>query len=476
MFRGESPKSNIPLLIKNWYNPLSIIQRGYSQVTIKKHLSFSSLRSCLSSAFRNFRDIRQKEKIKHSLHDAVMSAFACMHFQDKSFLQFEKRLEEILHPENLKTMFDIQSIPEVTQIRSILDHLDSKQFSSVFKEIFARLQRGKHLEQYQVLPGLYYAAMDATEYFSSKKIKCKGCLTCEHANGDITCSHKALQIALMHPNMAQVIPLMPEAIQNTDGENKQDCEMNAAKRLIPKLRREHPKLGFIIGGDALFSKQPIIEDVLKEDMHYLFVAKPDDHEYMMSYIEAVRPLKAVQIMSCQQKDGKIHRYEWVNDVPLNKRKDGIRVNYLSFSIIVLQKDGTEKITYQNSWVTDLLVSKSNIEQLAKAGRGRWKIENECFNTLKNQGYAIDHNYGHGENHLAFNIYLLTLIAFLFHQIFELTDRQYQACRKKFGSKSHLWETLRVYSKILIFNSWEMLLDFALDPIKFGVTMSQLRSP
>ncbi len=290
------------------------------------------------------------------------------------------------------------------------------------------------------------------------------------------CSHKALQVAIMHPSMAQVIPLMPEAIQNSDGENKQDCEMNAAKRLIPKIRREHPKLGFIIGVDALFSKQPIIEDILSEGMHYLFVAKPDDHEYMMSYLDAIKPLGVVHTISYKQKDGKIHRYEWANDVPLNKRKDEIRVNYLSFSIIVPQNDGKEKIIYRSSWVTDLLVNKNNVEQLARIGRGRWKIENECFNALKNQGYAIDHNCGHGENHLAFNIYLLTLIAFLFHQIFELTDRQYQACRKKFGSKTHLWETLRVYSKILIFNSWEMLLDFALDPIKFGVTMSQLRSP
>ena len=405
-----------------------------------------------------------------------MAAFACMHFQDKSFLQFEKRVDEALHPENLKQIFGIQTIPEVTQIRAVLDNVDSEKFRPIFKEVFSRLQRGKYLEQYQVLPGLYYAVMDATEYFSSKKISCPGCLTCEHANGDVTCSHKTLQIAIMHPSMSQVIPLMPEAIHNSDGQLKQDCEMNAAKRLIPKLRQEHPKLGLIMGGDALFSKQPIIDDVLSNGMHYLFVAKPDDHEYMMTYIDIARQLQGVNFIFCPQKGDKIHRYEWVNDVPLNKRKDGIRVNYLSLTVISIQKDGSEKITFRSSWVTDLTVGKTNVELLSRVGRSRWKIENECFNTLKNQGYAVEHNYGHGENHLAFNIYLLTLIAFLFHQVFELTDRLYQACRKKFGSKTHLWETLRAYAKILVFNTWEMLLDFALDPVKYGVTMSQLRSP
>jgi len=445
-------------------------------VHTKKHLSFGGLRSFLSSVFRGFSDPRQKGKVKHHIHDAAMAAFACMHFQDKSFLQFEKRVDEALHPENLKQLFDIQTIPEVTQIRSVLDSCDSEQFRPVFKEVFSRLQRGKHLEQYQVLPGLYYGAMDATQYFKSKKISCPGCLTCEHANGDITCSHKVLQVAIMHPDMRQVIPLMPEEIHNSDGQLKQDCEMNAARRLIPKLHGEHPKLGLIIGGDALFSKQPLIEDIVSNGMHYLFVAKPDDHEYMMAYIDLARECKGVNSISCPQKGDKIFKYEWINDVPLNKRKDGIRVNYLSLTIVSVRKDGSEKITFQSSWVTDLKVEKTNVELLSSVGRCRWKIENECFNTLKNQGYEAEHNYGHGEKHLAFNIYLLTLIAFLFHQVFELTDLLYQACRQKFGSKTHLWETLRTYVKILVFETWEKLLDFALNPIKYGVTMTPSLSP
>src|SRR5271163_3513870 len=181
---------------------------------IKKYLSFSSLRSLLSSVFRVLPDSRQKGKILHSLHDAAMSAFACMHFQDKSFLQFEKRVSEVLHPDNLKNLFDIQSIPEVSQLRKIIDEIDSELLRPVFKETMSRLQRSKYLEQFQVLPGLLYGAMDATEYFSSKKISCPGCLSSKHANGSVSCSHKVLQIAIMHPNMRQVIPLMPEEIRN----------------------------------------------------------------------------------------------------------------------------------------------------------------------------------------------------------------------------------------------------------------------
>ena len=85
--------------------------------------------------------------------------------------------------------------------------------------------------------------------------------------------------------------------------------------------------------------------------------------------------------------------------------------------------------------------------------------------MKNHGYCMEHNYGHDQKNMAFNFYLLTLLAFFMHQIFELTDRQYQACREKFGSKKHLWEKLRSWIDIIIFETWEKLLEFALAPKK-----------
>jgi hypothetical protein len=126
-------------------------------------------------------------------------------------------------------------------------------------------------------------------------------------------------------------------------------------------------------------------------------------------------------------------------------------------------DNEEKIIYKNSWVTNIEVSNDNIERLVKAGRSRWKSENECFNTLTNQEYYIEHNYGHGSTNACFNYCLLSILAFFFHQIFELTDESYLACRNKFGSKKSLWETLRSYIRIIIFDAWDLLLQFVLRP-------------
>jgi hypothetical protein len=429
----------------------------------KKHLGFGSLRIALSGLFNELPDRRQELKTSYAIHDAMMSGFACMFFQDPSLLQFQKRLQEERNRDNLQTLFDVKDIPEDTQMREIIDQVDSDELRPIFKEYFFRLQRGKHVSEFQLLPGLYVCSIDGTQYYHSQSIHCPGCLVTKHSNGKISYSHKVLQAAIMHPAKRQVIPLMPEEIRNTDGYTKQDCEVNAAKRWIAGIKRDHPRLGLIIVGDDLFSRQPFICDVLSAGMHYIFVAKPTTHSYMMEWIEAYDEIDEMRITD---EKGRIHVYEWMNDIPLNGGEDSIKVNYFQYKIISEDVDGKEEIHYINSWVTDLEIIKGNVTILVRGGRCRWKVENECFNTLKNQGYHLEHNYGHGSKNLCFNFFLLTLLAFYFHQIFELTDGLYQACRKKFGSKRHMWETLRSYIKILIFETWEHLLDFALTPLKY----------
>lgn len=429
---------------------------------IKKHLNFTSLRKKASEIFASVPDWRQKSKITISIHDAMMSGLACMYFQDPSLLQFQIRMQEDQHRNNLNTLFGVEHIPKDTQMREIIDEVSSEYFRPIFRDYYLRLQRGKHLEQFQIFPGVYYFPVDGSQFFASKDIHCEQCLTKEYQSGSTNYSHQVLQGGIAHPDCSEVIPFMPEQIINTDGSTKQDCEMNAAKRFLKKLYQAFPQLGLLIGGDALFSKQPIIEDTLSYNMHYLFAAKPDDHKYMMEWLNGYFALNHVEFID---EKGRKHFYEWMNDVPLNGSKDSIYVNYLRCTITKKNKKGEDEVVFKNSWVTDLVISENNIKTLVKAGRCRWKNENELFNVMKNHGYCMEHSYGHGQQHMAFNFYLLTLLAFLIHQIFELTDKQYQACRKKFGSKKHLWEKLRSWIDIIIFETWEKLLEFALAPKK-----------
>lgn len=142
--------------------------------------------------------------------------------------------------------------------------------------------------------------------------------------------------------------------------------------------------------------------------------------------------------------GRTHLYEWVNEVPLNGKEDAPSVNYFEYRM----KD-RGKIVYHNSWVTDFIIDDDNVEELVRLGRSRWMIENEVFNTVKNHGYHIDHNYGHGVKNLSTNFFL--------HQIFALTDRTYQWLRKNVGSKKNLWDHLRLACSMVVFPDWHDLL-------------------
>lgn len=206
----------------------------------KKHLGFAALRRTLSERFHQIEDKRQKGKVRHSMHDCLMSGFAMMYFQDPSLLQFQRRLEEEIHNNNLKTIFGVQSIPKDTQMRDVIDEIEGKELEPLFADYFRALQRGKHLEGYRVLGDYYLISMDGSGYFSSDKIHCPGCLRKESKSGKIIYAHQILQAALMRPGKREVIPLAPEAILNSDGNGKQDCEISAGKRLIKKIRSAPP--------------------------------------------------------------------------------------------------------------------------------------------------------------------------------------------------------------------------------------------
>ena len=428
---------------------------------IKKHLGFAGLLKIMAGRIKQINDTRQQVKVDYSLHDCVMSAFAMMYLQDPSILAFQSRLQDRIQRNNLSTIFGVHNIPKDNQLRNVLDGLPIEALSPIFADFLGDLQRGKHLTQYQLLGGRYLIPIDGSEYFSSEKIHCPHCLHKKPKKGNVRYYHQILQATIVHPDQRHVLPLAPEPIQNTDGTNKQDCEINAAKRLIAKIRTTHPKLPIIIGGDGLYSKQPFIDELKTANMSYILVAKPSDHKILFEWVQEMFGLKAGNLMAFTDKKGRKHQYRWVNDIPLNGSKDADQVNFFDYRIIT-----NGKTTYRNSWVTDMTIDENNIVDLVKAGRARWKIENETFNTLKNQGYHLEHNFGHGRENLSMIFFMINLLAFYVHQILDLTDLLYQKVRyTKFTSRKEFWNQLRCTIRILIFPHWQSLMQFIWDPEK-----------
>src|SRR5438309_2523820 len=198
----------------------------------RKHLSADALFRFVRSGFANIPDPRTAE-VDISLTDALMSGFAMFSLTSPSLLAFDKERAE----GNVHTIYGIQRVPCDTRMREILDPVSPKWLRPVFKSVFGQLQRGKALEAMTFFDGHYLLALDGTEYFASKTIHCASCLQRVHRNGSVTYAHQMVGAAIIQPDQRAVIPLMPEPIVNRDGMDKNDCERNATKRFVSKLRQ-----------------------------------------------------------------------------------------------------------------------------------------------------------------------------------------------------------------------------------------------
>ncbi len=398
---------------------------------IRKHLSASGLYALVRKGFDKFEDYRAVNA-KISLSDALMSGFAMFSLKDSSLLEFDDRREK---DGNLKRIFNLEHIPSDTQMRSILDKVKPESFRPVYKDVFREVQRGKVLEK-MIFMGGYLTSLDGSGYFSSKSIHCNSCLERVNAEtGEITYSHQMLGAAIVHPERAEVIPLMPEPIIKQDGETKNDSERNAAKRFLSKLREDHPHLPFIIIEDGLSSNAPHIRELKKHNMHFILGVKEGDHAFLFNYVR--QAAQKGQVSTVEFREGNIlHRFRFINEAPLNASNQDLLVNFVEYWEI---SDGK---TQHFCWVTDFTVSEWNVYKIMRGGRARWKIENETFNTLKNQDYHFEHNFGHGKLHLSVVFAMLMMLAFLVDQIQQLVCQLFQAVLQKKGSRKRLWEHMR----------------------------------
>ena len=401
----------------------------------RKHLSADSLVTLLRNRFEKLTDSRSGVPTI-SMADAVMSAFAMFSLKDPSLLAFDKRRDD----KNLEALYQIKRVPSDTQMRVILDPLPPEELRPTFGDVFRAVQRGKVLESYRYLDEGYLLALDGTGYFSSEKVHCPNCMEKHHADGRVSYYHQTLGAAIVHPDRSAVLPLMPEPILKQDGETKNDCERNAARRYLAKFRAEHPTLQVIVVEDALSSNAPHVRDLQEYDMHFILGVKEGDHAYLFEEVRRreEQGLCVESVIVHTSEPHLEHLFTIVHDVPLNESNTDVRVTFLRY----IEHNNADDTLRIFTWITDIKVTKANVWHVMRAGRARWKIENETFNTLKNQGYGYEHNYGHGEENLSVVFALLMMLAFLVDQVLQLCDPLFQGALEKLGSKRLLWERMR----------------------------------
>ena len=414
---------------------------------VRKHLSGQGLFDTVYRCFQKVKDPLRKGRKNMTIIDYMMSALAIFSLKFPSLLQYDEQRHNPNVSENFKNLFHVQTPPSDTAVREVLDHVDPASIRPAFKKLFALLQRGKALEPYQILNGHYLISVDGTGFFSSSKVKCENCCVKTDRQGKTTYYHQLLGAAVVHPDHKVVVPLCPEMIQKQDGSKKNDCERNAAKRFLENLRREHPHLKAIIVEDALAANAPHINHLETFDFKYIIGVKPGDHEYLFDWFNNGN----YQTFEYTTTEGVEHRFHYLNDLPLNEANKDKKVNFIEY----WEKPPKGKAKHF-SWITNIEVTQSNITEIMKGARARWRIDNETFNTLKNQGYNFEHNYGHGYKHLSHNFSQLMMLAFLIDQSQLLCCRAYQAARSQASTFRALWESMRVFFLHIPIASWTEL--------------------
>jgi hypothetical protein len=329
----------------------------------------------------------------------------------------------------------------------------------MYRLVFQRLEQCGLLETLRSYSNSLLIAMDGTEYFSSQKIHCLNCSHRELANEKTNYFHSTLTPVIVQAGNENVISLEPELITPQDGHEKQDCEIEAGKRWVSVYGKYYARWNVAILGDDLFSRQPFCLTLKDNKLHFILVCKPDSHAYLyesVAFLAAQGALGTYQKRIWNGKHGENNTYRYANLLPLHGGKDAMLVNWAE---VTITHEETGTVIYQNAFITDFEVQENNVEAIVRDGRARWKIENENNNVLKTKGYHLEHNFGHGSQHLSSVLLSLNLLAFLFHTVMGLVDEKYRLLRQVLRKRQTFFQDVETLLRYFLFDSWDELFVF-----------------
>ena len=307
----------------------------------------------------------------------------------------------------------LQEMPHYDTLNYYLEKLSPQCLAGLRKKMIASLIRGRQFYRNRLLGKYWRVVLDGTQLYCFKERHCENCLsttrTTEDGKKETYYYHRVLEAKLVLGEKV-VLSLDTEFIENEKEDvPKQDCEINAAKRLLERLKKGHPRLPVCIQGDCLYAAESIMEICRKNGWKYIFTQKSTRQKNVAesyAWIEEGGGKKQVNGI-CQEKG----TGAYINHV---EEVAGKTETMNLYEYEYTKKDGVTKVKFQ--WISDIDLTKRNLEEMITAARGRWKIENEGFNNQKTGIYRIEHMNSRNSNAMK-NHYLLTQIADLIMQIY-----------------------------------------------------------
>jgi hypothetical protein len=419
---------------------------------------------------------REGFNLTYTFADAIKSAFGIFLFQHLSMLSYQESLDRGNQRKNAGNILGVKEIPCGNQTTRLLDEAEPEGFDENFKTGIRQAEEYGVLDQYRVLDGGVLVAVDGVWFQTSEKVHCGHCLHIT-SKGKTRYYHSMAAAAIVRPGGVVVLPLAPEMIRNEAGlqndggspekrsyeEQKQDCERRAAQRLLERHGGYYKELKATMLGDDLYASHDTCKAVAGHGLSFLFTCKDESHPWIAEQVKWGEG-ETLVVTEWNGKTRLEHRYRWVNGIENRAEGEKLLVNYLCFETYDLEKG---KAVYRNSWITDKPVARENARLLVECARTRWKIENENNNVLKNYGYHLEHNFGHGGNHACEIYCILNLLAFLVHGLMILCDEDFIKARSYFGRRDEFYNALRTFFWAFEFRSWDGFLLFVITHARGG---------
>ena len=374
---------------------------------------------------REVDDCRKKAST-YELAAHMTACLAMFLFKSGSRNQYNQYREDIQFKTNYQRLFGFK-MPHGDSVQNVMDLLDIFQIEQLKQKMIQVLIQRKTFHSSRYRGHWFRVAVDASGIGSYDHQRDEQCLQRTSKKGKTTYFHSVLEARLITPNGFS-ISIATEWIENPENGdyNKQDCERKGFIRLAAKLKKAYPRLPMLILADGLYPYEGFFALCKANQWSYCVTFKDGNLTSVWEEVMELQQLqsKNTRLEICYRPDGKIveQAFQWVTGIDYKSHI----LNWLECieTIKPIKAEGADeklKIT-RFVHITDLPINISNIVDTSRTGRLRWKIENEGFNTLKNGGYGMEHQYARKSYCALKNYFQFMQMAQLIHQLMTLTTR------------------------------------------------------
>lgn len=410
----------------------------------------------------------RRAAVTYSLPSIIQTALSNVLFRMGSKNAFHKEGRSSEEAEaSIAKFCGIESglLPTTRAIDDVLKRLNYEEINEVQMSLFDGLRKDKLFSNHSMLTpgGEYHIAIDAEtihKYTEDSAHDCKNCPFClkRERGEEVWYLHTHLVISFVCPGRFKLplylYPIHAQSLKLEKGVSeekfKQECELAALPIVIAKIRERFPRLNFCVLLDSLYANGPVIKLLNEYRMDFMIVRKKGCMKTVGQDCDGLEKIADDQIVgrleeTCIEKEKEYKRsYRFFNDI----NYQGMKLNVLRFEERVFDRAGIQLSRVCWEWLVSFRLKKKNAPLTAFRGRMRW-LEEDLFNTLKNRGFSIRHDYSR-QPHAQIIWVSLILLAFFITELFALT-RQVTTNRRNRSLKDFMrsifYELWHLYEEI-----------------------------